>query len=186
MELSSQVIVFLEACLLGFLLGAVYDVFRIMRLAFPNGKILIFLEDVLYFAFITVVSFVFIVTVNGGVLRAFVLIGELLGAILYFFTLSIIIMKAAGWIIHCIKSIFLFLYRITIKPLYRFFCLLFKKCLNFCYFLKLRHKIIALNTRKHLKPPSKVVYNTDKQLSQVPKRRRGMKNKWQRKSPKSL
>lgn len=184
MGLSSQVILFFEACILGFLLGMLYDVFRILRLSFPNGRVLIFLEDVLYFAVAAVVSFSFVVLANGGVLRAFLLLGEFLGAVLYFFSLSLLIMKAAQMIIRVIHSFLFLLYRLTIRPIGRLMRWIGHKCMSIFRFFGKRYKIIALNHKKHLKPTSSIVYNdgmrihegqSGSQTEAVPSRKR---HKW--------
>ena len=162
MGVTQPVLVFFEACVLGFCLGALYDVFRILRLSFPHNKILVFLEDVLYFFLITVISFSFILLQNNGTLRAFLLLGELMGAILYFFTLSILIMKAANAIIKAVYTIMRFFYRITVKPFIRFFKFLF------CLFRRIgrifvrKLKIILRNSKKHLKERKALVYNKTK------------------------
>lgn len=186
---------FLEACLLGFLLGACYDVFRILRLAFPNGRILIFLEDLLYFAVAAVASFSFIVLANGGLLRAFILIGELLGAILYFFSLSLLIMGAAKQIIRAIHALLRFLFRLTLLPLLRLGQWLAGKILATARFCRSRVKISFFTAKNHLKPPVEIVYNVP--ISPVsasdPDRgdwvntakRKGRKWPWQRKKQKN-
>ena len=177
---------FLEAC---------YDVFRILRLAFPNGRILIFLEDLLYFAVAAVASFSFIVLANGGLLRAFILIGELLGAILYFFSLSLLIMGAAKQIIRAIHALFRFLFRLTLLPLLRLGKWLAGKMLAAARFCRSRVKISFFTAKNHLKPPAEIVYNVP--ISPVsasdPDRgdwvnaakRKGRKWPWQRKKQKN-
>lgn len=85
---AGEVIIFLEACLIGMLFGVFYDFFRIVRLIFKNPSVLVFFEDLIYFILLTLTSFTFIVIKNDGYLRAFLLIGELLGIILYFFAIS--------------------------------------------------------------------------------------------------
>lgn len=85
---AGEAIIFLEACFIGVLFGVFYDVFRVIRLAFKNPSVLVFFEDLVYFILLTITSFTFIVIKNDGYLRAFLLIGELLGLILYFFAIS--------------------------------------------------------------------------------------------------
>lgn len=182
-----EVAVFFEAVLLGALLGALYDVFRILRLSFPNGRVLIFLEDVLYFALAAVVSFSFVVLQNGGVLRAFLLLGELLGAVLYFFTLGVLVMKAAGLIIRLIRSVLSLLFRLTVRPLIRLFRWVGRKLRALLRLLRSKYAVIkcktagpgrfagkmrnslnkfpSRNSKKHLKQNSKIVYNDDMQYS---------------------
>lgn len=115
--MTSQTVIFLYSVLFGFFLGFVFDLFRITRIAFKTCNAVIFIEDVVFFVIATISSFVFILTSNDGVLRSFLIVGELFGAIIYFFSLSIVIIKAATAIINFIKSIIRFLYKIFIKPI---------------------------------------------------------------------
>lgn len=126
LTLQSQTMFFLGSCLLGMCLGIVYDIFRISRLAVKTCNIIIFIEDLLFFIIVTISSFVYLIANNEGVMRGFLLIGELLGAILYFSSLSIAIMKAAQNIINAVKAFFIFLYKLTIKPIIRLFLFIFK------------------------------------------------------------
>lgn len=157
--MSPQVLVFFQSCLLGACLGMLYDAFRILRLAFPNGKLLVFLEDVLYCLAVSLVSFVFIVLMNDGILRAFLLLGELLGAILYFFSVSVLIMKMAKLILKIIQSILLFIYRITLRPMIHFIRWIFRKMGKLFRCLWQKFKIILLKPKNHLKPSLDIVYN---------------------------
>lgn len=186
MIVTQPVLIFLESCALGFLLGAFYDVFRILRLSFPHPKVLVFVEDVLYFFLITVFSFIFVLMQNNGILRAFLLLGLLLGAILYFFTLSILIMKAAQLIIRIVKSFLKFLYRITLKPIFHLFLAIWRKIRKLGHFFKERYKIIHIKYKKHLKQKDEIVYNdpnqTNNSSNSSPKRAEWtLKRKWLRK-----
>lgn len=167
MEVTAPVLLFFESCALGFLLGALYDAFRILRISFPNGRILVFLEDVLYFASVTVASFTFIVVQSSGVLRAFLILGELLGAILYFFSLSILVMNAAHLIIRFIKALLRFLYRVTLRPVIRLCCWIGRMLKRLALSCAHRCKKIAVKfsrkRKKHLKHKAKIVYNDGKQ-----------------------
>lgn len=157
--MAPEVFVFFQACLLGALLGALYDGFRILRLAFPNGKVLIFFEDILYFFVVTVASFSFVLLYSGGVLRAFMLFGELMGAILYFFTVSLVVMKAAGWIIRTLKCVLYFLYRLFIRPFVRFFGWILHKGQKRCREVGKACKKFVLKHKKHLKQTEDIMYN---------------------------
>lgn len=48
---NTQTIIFLQAILMGAVFGAVYDLFRIFRIAVPLPAGVIVAEDVIYFAF---------------------------------------------------------------------------------------------------------------------------------------
>lgn len=164
MELTHQTLLFLEACLLGFLLGGVYDLFRILRLAVPHGKILVFIEDVVYFCVLTLASFIFVMTENNGLLRGFLLFGELLGAILYFFTLSFLLMKAAKGIIWAVYGLFRLFYRLLIRPIGRFGCWILKKLKGFLGKWRVFFKKLGVNLQKLLPYRLKLVYNKTNQF----------------------
>lgn len=166
MTVAQPVLRFFEMCLLGFFLGALYDVFRILRLALPHGRIAVFIEDILYFFAVAVISFSFVLLYADGILRAFWLFGELMGAVLYFFTLSLLIMKAAHLLIAVIRRILDVLYRITLKPLWRVCLWMVEKIRHMGVFLRARYKIVSINRRNRktkqknlLKPAVNVVYN---------------------------
>lgn len=141
-NIQIQTMIFMGACLLGAFLGIVYDAFRISRIAVKTHNILIFIEDVIFFVIVTVSSFIYIIVNNNGVLRGFLIIGELLGALIYFSTLSIAIIKAANFIIKIIKSILRFIYKIIkmiIKPIIRLVLFVYKILKKVC--CKLKKKI---------------------------------------------
>ncbi len=48
---SQQVWLFVFSCLVGMLLGMLYDVFRILRIAFPSPEGVVLAEDILFFLF---------------------------------------------------------------------------------------------------------------------------------------
>jgi len=78
--LVEETLLFLKACALGAVLGACYDGFRILRAAVRFHTVLVFVQDVLYFVGVTIVTFAFLLAYNDGELRMFILIGELMGA----------------------------------------------------------------------------------------------------------
>ena len=94
-SVSSQALDYLIACLVGAALGALYDVFRIIRLAAQCKKAAVFFQDVFFLICCAVITFLLLLRESLGVIRFFVLFGELLGAILYFMTLGVLIMKLA-------------------------------------------------------------------------------------------
>ena len=102
---NTQTIIFLQAILMGAVFGAVYDLFRIFRIAVPLPAGVIVAEDVIYFAFCGFMSFFLAMTVNFGQVRFFILLGELLGFLLYYLTLGVLVMKCAQQIIAFIRWI---------------------------------------------------------------------------------
>lgn len=151
--MASECITFLGACLLGAALGVIYDLFRISRIAVKTCNVIIFIEDIIFFAIVTISSFIFIVIKNDGVLRGFLIIGELLGALVYFVTLSVIIMNAAKLIIKVIKSVLKFLYKILIQPFIKLYQWLYAKLKPMGK--RLYNKIKAANAKRKEKAKAK-------------------------------
>lgn len=84
--IAGEALLFLSSCLLGGAFGVVYDCFRVLRLFIPTGEKLAFMEDGIFFLLITIVNFLFFLSRTYGKLRVFLLIGELLGFLVYYLT----------------------------------------------------------------------------------------------------
>lgn len=138
MILSTQMLIFLKACMLGCFICIVYDCFRIIRILFTNPAWLVFIEDIIFIILATVSSFVFIVTQNNGQFRFFLLVGELIGGIIYFYTISKVIIKIATVIIQIVHKILRFILKIASIPV-MFFYKILKKI--FTYIKMLVNKI---------------------------------------------
>ncbi|HEX3026462.1 MAG TPA: spore cortex biosynthesis protein YabQ [Clostridia bacterium] len=104
-SVTGQAIDFFLALLIGAALGAVYDVFRIMRLARSFGRVAVFIQDAVYFLICAVTTFLFLLVDNSGVVRAFLILGVLLGAVVYSLTLGAAVIKAAKRMIVPAKKI---------------------------------------------------------------------------------
>ena len=118
-SIGSQTMQFLYACLLGVGFGIFYDVFRILRCAFPTGRVIAFAQDVVYFSVCALATFLFLMNFNAGQIRFYIILGEVIGAALYFCTLSLLIMGVSKAIIRIFKKVLGFLYRITLGPVVR-------------------------------------------------------------------
>lgn len=118
-SVSGQLQVFGLAVLLGVGLGLVYEVFRLLRLAFSSQKTVVFVQDVLFSLTALISTFVFVVAVNEGQLRFFLLIGELCGFMVYYFTLGALIFRLSSLIIGTVRKILSFLFSPLKKALDR-------------------------------------------------------------------
>lgn len=118
-SVSEQVMIFLYAAALGGVLSAIYDVFRIIRIAFDGRITAVFVEDILFSIIALVLTFIFVVAFNNGELRFFVLIGEFVGFIIYYFTIGKLTMFASKAIISVVKK-FLKLLSMPFVRLFRF------------------------------------------------------------------
>ena len=107
--------------LIGIFLAASYDVLRILRGLIPHGKLLINLEDLIYWMYVAVVVFVQLYEKNDGRLRGYVFGGLLMGMIIYAISFARI----------CTPSVIRFLQRvmdILLTPVKRVLAFLHKKC----------------------------------------------------------
>lgn len=104
--ICEETLVFFRACLLGAALAAVYDLFRILRMLVRWPAILVGVQDVVYFVFATVVTFSFLMAFHDGQLRVFILAGELAGGVVYFLTISVLLLKLSRVVIRLVKSPF--------------------------------------------------------------------------------
>ena len=102
-SIASQVFVFMYSLGLGVLLGITYDIFRIIRMIINSKSIAVFIQDVLYFIISGVITFLFVLGVNSGNSRFYILAGEGIGWIVYHITIGEIIYRSSNRIVKNIK-----------------------------------------------------------------------------------
>ncbi len=144
---------------LGFLLGAWYDVFRILRRLLHPRKTAVFLQDLLFFATAAVAVFLFSLAMTEGTVRSYVLIGVAAGFAAYRHTVGYLLLRAVCGILRLLKRIYRRIYSALSVPLAWFFGhlrgvmgALWEKCGKVA---KKSGKIF----KKGLQPVVKLVYN---------------------------
>lgn len=105
-SLSDQTAYFLSSLLFGAAIGVFYDVFRIVRLIFNNTKKVTLISDILFFSVIGITSSIFSIPFNSVGVRMFVIVGELIGFLVYRFTFGEISIKFYSLIIKLFKKFF--------------------------------------------------------------------------------
>lgn len=103
-SLTSQILIFVYSLALGMFLGFAYDIFRIIRMVINSRNIAIFIQDVLYFILSGGVTFLFVLSVNSGNSRFYILAGEGIGWIAYHLTIGEIIYKCSNKTVNFVKS----------------------------------------------------------------------------------
>ena len=116
-----QTMIFLRALAVGAVLGVVYDLFRIFRMTVRCGTVHIFVQDCIYYFFCGLVTFSFMLSSSAGQIRFFILLGELLGAVLYLTTLGVLVMKVSSGIIRFVRWLLGWIYKLTLQPVFRLF-----------------------------------------------------------------
>lgn len=123
-SIVEQTRLFLLSCGTGFLLGILYEVFRLLRMMFSAKKGSIFFFDIGYCLLATFVSFVFILTANRGAVRWYIIFGIAAGWVIYYFALGGVAVRFSKFITRCIKNTMKFSGRMIIAPfkvIWRFF-----------------------------------------------------------------
>lgn len=103
--LAEPTFLFLKSILLGAVLSLYYDIFYALRIIFP-GKWQVHIPlDILYFLLSGAVIFHYVLYENMGQIRSFILLGLLLGWVLWHLTLSRLLVGIFTAILHFIKRL---------------------------------------------------------------------------------
>lgn len=108
---------FFYSLLIGFCLGPVYDIFRILRIAGIRQKLHVALQDVLFLVFFLTATFLFFIKFTNGLFRTYVIASEVLGFLFYYFTIGSLVIKGASKIVSAIQKATAFFKRKIIVPI---------------------------------------------------------------------
>lgn len=104
-EVYRQLFCLLIFAITGALIGALFDIFRILRRSFKTADWLTYLQDIIFWILAGCIMLFSIFIFNNGQIRSYVFIGMLLGIILYMIAISKIFVKFSVTIIKFIKKI---------------------------------------------------------------------------------
>lgn len=110
----------------GFLLGAFYDVFRVIRLMMKPSAKWVFVQDLLFFSISAMVTFLFALAVNGGELRLYLIVGLTVGFTAYLVTVGRLVVRFARQIIQWVIFLWHWFWFAVCYP-FRLFLKLIKK-----------------------------------------------------------
>lgn len=150
---------FLLSCGFGFLLGVLYDVFRLVRMAWFSQKAVVFFQDVLYFTVCACLTFVFMLAMNYGEVRGYVILGEILGWIIYYYSAGAMVFRVSGKIVGACRKAAAFSFSAISAP-FRFAFQIFRGIVKFV--VKVSKKIFQkfhVNFRINLKNKDCLLYN---------------------------
>jgi len=119
--IAEQTVGFLWSVAFGALLGLFYDVFRIVRVAVRAPSVVVFFQDVAFWFLAGLCTFIFIFAVNAGELRLFLFLGILAGAVVYYFTLGMLVMAFARAVVSFVKRVLRLIFRVLSFP-FRVLC----------------------------------------------------------------
>ncbi|MDD2956064.1 MAG: spore cortex biosynthesis protein YabQ [Oscillospiraceae bacterium] len=156
---NAQTLIFLQSLLLGAALGALYDIFRVLRLAAPAPPALVCAQDLLYSLLCALATFWFMMQSVYGQVRFFVLIGEAIGGAVYHVTVGAAVVKAAQAVFSAVERALRLLCRAILAPLYRQFCRIGGKIKAPLIFLRQKTGKFARILKIRLKRQSPLLYN---------------------------
>ena len=113
---AQQLSIFVAALGLGFLLGVLYDVIRAIRLSLPRSKIATVLFDLLYCFLIGLATFLFILALNKGEIRFYIIAGEIIGAVFYYVSFGIAVIKITNKAVALLKRLYSYIFKILCAP----------------------------------------------------------------------
>ena len=125
-----QLNIFLYSVGFGFLSALFYDVFKTVQICFFDSNKGLFLKDLFYALTFSYSSFLFVLAVNNGKIRIYLIVGMLLGFVCWFTSLSAYFTNFFRLLINRLKSIFFFVSKIITFPLRAFSLLIYDKFLK--------------------------------------------------------
>lgn len=106
---------FLASILLGALLGALYDLFRALRLCLKHPKAAVFAEDVLFVTVSALSIYVFCTELCRGRLRFFVMLGAAAGFGIYLSTFGRLVVRFNSSVVKTAKKALLVIGKVLKK-----------------------------------------------------------------------
>jgi spore cortex biosynthesis protein YabQ len=156
LSLASQTRSFLMSLGFGFIMGIIYEIFRLVRICISNGKKMQIAFDIAFFILLSFLTFIFFITVNEGEIRLYLLLGEAIGFCVYSLSLGAVVFTYGEiWVRYirkAIKKFFLILFapvKYAIKFLKKIFGKLLKKGSKRSENIKNKSKLL-LKVNRHL------------------------------------
>lgn len=150
---GNQTYLFIVFTIVGIIIGILFDIFRILRKSFKTKDIVTYIEDILFWILTGIIILFSMYKFSNGELRFFMIIGIIMGTLMYMITFSRYVIKISVFIIKIIKTIIVYpvkvvekiLKKIIIRPIF-IICINFKK--NIINFVKKNKKNRGIFVKK--------------------------------------
>ena len=129
---TNQAFIFFIFILTGFLIGILFDIFRVLRRSFKTSDIITYIEDILFWIITGLIILYVLFAFNNGQIRGYTLLGLILGGFLYLLIFSNIFIKVMVTILNYIKKVVGFIINIVISPI-KFVIKIFRKPIRFIF-----------------------------------------------------
>lgn len=105
---ENQSYLFMVFTIVGMCIGVLFDIFRILRKTIKTKDFVTYIEDILFWILTGLIIIISMYKFCDGELRFFMIIGLILGTIIYLLTISEYIIKISVFIINLVKKIIIF------------------------------------------------------------------------------
>lgn len=156
-NLGFQILSFIYSIFLGMIFSFFYDVIKSIRLTLKLSSIIVFIYDILFFIIISVFTFIYYMSVTDGEIRYYILLGLLLGFIVFRLTIS----KLLIYILTNILKFLILIFERFNKGIIAFSELIFSFLSDFLKKVKYFLKKIKISSKKHLKNDSSMLYTNE-------------------------
>ena len=150
---GNQTYLFIVFTIVGIIIGILFDIFRILRKSFKTNDIVTYIEDFLFWILTGIIILFSMYKFSNVKLRFFMIVGIIIGTLMYMITFSKYIINISVFIINIIKRIIIYpfnimkkiLKKIIFRPIF-IICINFKK--NFINFVKKNKKNRGIFVKK--------------------------------------
>lgn len=95
----------------------IYDIFRVRRKAIKSSNLIVYFEDFIYWIIVAIVLFAVIYQSNEGEIRGYLILGVVIGIILYGLLLSKIVMTVFLFVVKMLYKAAVTIFGILLFPL---------------------------------------------------------------------
>ena len=141
------------------MLGMVYDAVRVVRLAVSDGKAGIIAADTVFALICAFCTYVFLLAVNRGAVRGYLLLGELAGAMLWYLALGAAVKSASERAALFIRRTVKRAVSLVLHPFKRLFGFLGGKIKQKVRFIRKKEKKSQKILKKLLQSAKATLYN---------------------------
>ncbi len=156
---SQQLTIFLCSLGAGFLLGVLYDVMRALRLSFTTSKAAVIIFDIVYFLLCGVLSFLFILSLNKGEVRFYIIAGEIIGWGFYYISLGIAVIRMTDILVGAFHRARAIVFKVISAPFRLIYRGLTRISFEMSSLIKKTEKKSEKIRKKHLPKLRLYVYN---------------------------
>ena len=125
MTTSAQAtVLILYSAVIGAVIGSLYDIFRMLRIALPERirgtraeTVIVFFQDILFWIITSLIFIIFIYHANKGHARLIMIASACMGFAVYYITLGRVVIFFSDVIIGTVKKLINGFIKIFIKPL---------------------------------------------------------------------